>query len=120
MRVVCLGYDRRVILFSILDNVNAIMSLVSIKDEQALLAIRSIPCPSIEVALQPVCCKLIGGEVLVATMRNCCSLVCIIIICIEPATVLAIAVVNDDRWKNSSQALQLASAPGPAWGQTAW
>ena len=117
--MVCLGYDRRVILFSILDNVNAIMSLVSIKNEQALLAIRSIPCPSIEVALQPVCHMLIGSEALVATMRNYCSLACIIIICIEPTTVLVIAMVNDDRWKNASQVLQLASAPGPAWGQTA-
>ena len=115
------GYDRR-ILFSLADKVNAIMSSASIKNERALL----ILCSSAEVAFQPLCCKLVGGEALVTTMRKHCSLVRITIVCIEPVTVLVIAfvkviaLVNDDWWKNDSRALQLASAPGPAWDWTAW
>ena len=111
-----------------MDKVNAILSSASIKNERALL----ILCSSAEVAFQPLCCKLVGGEALVTTMRKYCSLVCITIVCIEPVTVLVIALVkvtalvkvialvNDDWWKNDSRALQLASDPGPAWDRTAW
>ena len=113
MCVVFPGYGRR-ILFSIPDKVNAIMSSASIKNDPALLAACSIPCSSTEVAFQPLCCKLVDGEALVATMRKYCSLVCITIVCIEPATVLVsalakvtalvkvIALVNDDWWQNAS------------------
>ena len=68
--------------------------------------------PSIQVALQLelLCCKLVG-EALVATMRKYCGLVCIFIICTEPATELVLALVTVDWWKGASQALQLASSP---------
>ena len=61
------------------------MGSVAIKNKQALLAICSIPGPGIKV-VQPSCYKLIGGKAL-AAMYKYCSLVCIIIIYIEPTSV---------------------------------
>ena len=57
-----------------------------------------------------MCCKPVGGEALVATMRKYCGLVCILIVCTEPAMELVLALVTVGWWKDASQALQLASS----------
>ena len=44
-------------------------------------------------------------------MRKYCGLVCIFIVCTEPATESILALVTVDWWKDASQALQLASSP---------
>ena len=44
-------------------------------------------------------------------MRKYCGLVCVLIVCTEPAMELVLALVTVDWWKDASQALQLASSP---------
>ena len=88
---VCPGYDP----FSIPDKANAVISLVSIRSAghlQHTVSKRRSGPPSIEVALQPLCYKLVD-EALVATMRG---LARIFIVCTEPATELVLALVNVD------------------------
>lgn len=102
-------------MYSTPDKVNVRMSSIAIKNEQALLAAAYRVQASKCIALQPLCCKLVGGEALIATMSKYCSLVCIVIVCIEPATVLVFASVNDDRWRNASRALEFTSSLDPDW-----
>ena len=67
----CLGYgSSRSNPYSIPDKDNIIMGSVAIRNEQALLAIRGIPCPGIEVALQLLCGELVSGKGFVAIVTT--------------------------------------------------
>ena len=103
-----LQYVQDTIRSALPDKANVVISLVSIKAAghlQHTVSKHQSGPPSIQVALQPLCCKLVGGEALVATMRKYCGLVCIFNVCTEPTTELVLALVTVNWWKDANQVL---------------